>query len=94
MGKNPQPAYDNSASNRSAAILKTFSPRNGSPRQSFDTCAYCHGNKKNVFVGFRAGDRYEDYAIPFLISAPIPRTIFRASSGPTDGRIDSIARRR
>ncbi len=52
--------------------LEIFSPPNGSPRQTFDSCAYCHGNKQNVFVGFRGGDRYEDYAIPFLISSPIP----------------------
>ena len=52
--------------------LGIYSSPNGFPRQSFDTCAYCHGNKQNVFVGFRAGERYEDYALPFLISAPIP----------------------
>src|SRR5688572_7183231 len=46
--------------------LDIFSPRNGVPRQTFDMCAYCHGNKQNVFLGFRGGDRYEDYAIPFL----------------------------
>src|SRR5688572_90516 len=46
--------------------LDIFSPRNGTPRQTFDMCAYCHGNKQNVFLGFRGGDRYEDYAIPFL----------------------------
>src|SRR5207253_10139307 len=37
-----------------------------------DTCGYCHGNKNNVFFGFKPGDRYEDYALPFLISQPIP----------------------
>ncbi len=51
--------------------LEIYSSTFGSPRQSFDTCAYCHGNKKNMFVGFAAGERYEDYALPFLISAPI-----------------------
>jgi hypothetical protein len=38
----------------------------------FDMCGYCHGNKNNVFFGFKPGDRYEDYALPFLISQPIP----------------------
>ena len=65
--------------------LDTFSPRNGSPRQTFDMCAYCHGNKQNVFVGFRGGDRYEDYALPFLISAPIPDTDVQGEFWP-DGR--------
>jgi predicted CXXCH cytochrome family protein len=61
-----------------------FSP-NGSPRQSFDTCAYCHGNKQNVFDGFRAGERYEDYALPFLVSAAIPDTDHQGEFWP-DGR--------
>jgi predicted CXXCH cytochrome family protein len=54
------------------ATLSVVSPRTASPRQVFDTCGYCHGNKTNYFPGFRAGDRYEDYALPFLISQPIP----------------------
>ena len=54
------------------AALKVVSPRTASPRQMFDTCGYCHGNKTNYFAGFRAGERYEDYALPFLISQPIP----------------------
>src|SRR5436190_1473539 len=42
-------------------------------RQSWNvTCGYCHGNKNNVFFGFKPGERYEDYALPFLISQPIP----------------------
>jgi predicted CXXCH cytochrome family protein len=65
--------------------LDVFSPPNATPRQVFDTCAYCHGNKENVFVGFRAGDRYEDYAVPFLISAPIPDTDYQGEFWP-DGR--------
>lgn len=65
--------------------LDIFSPRNGTPRQSFDTCAYCHGNKQNVFTGFRGGDRYEDYALPFLISAPIPDNDRQGEFWP-DGR--------
>ncbi len=51
---------------------KTFTMKKVPPRQIFDTCAYCHGNKNNVFFGFKAGDVYEDYALPFLISQPIP----------------------
>jgi hypothetical protein len=51
---------------------KTLTMKKVPPRQIFDTCAYCHGNKNNVFFGFKAGDVYEDYATPFLISQPIP----------------------
>jgi predicted CXXCH cytochrome family protein len=81
-----KPAYDNSARNRDlGAILRTFSPRSAAPRQTFDTCAYCHGNKQNAFIGFRAGDRYEDYALPFLISAPIPEHDRQGEFWP-DGR--------
>ena len=65
--------------------LDTYFSPNGSPRQSFDTCAYCHGNKQNVFDGFRAGERYEDYALPFLVSAPIPETDRQGEFWP-DGR--------
>ncbi len=81
-----KPAYDNSAKNRDlSSILKTFSPRSAPPRQTFDTCAYCHGNKRNAFLGFRGGDRYEDYALPFLISAPIPENDLQGEFWP-DGR--------
>ena len=55
------------------------------PRQTYDTCAYCHGNKQNIFLGFRGGDRYEDYALPFLISTPIPDNDFQGEFWP-DGR--------
>jgi predicted CXXCH cytochrome family protein len=65
--------------------LGIFSSRHGSPRQTYDMCAYCHGNKRNTFVGFRAGDRYEDYALPFLISEPIPPTDLQGEFWP-DGR--------
>jgi predicted CXXCH cytochrome family protein len=69
-----KPAYDNSKKNRGlGAILKIFSPRTAERRQVFDTCGYCHGNKTNYFTGFKPGDLYEDYALPFLISEPIPR---------------------
>ncbi len=67
------------------ARLKIFSPRTAPPRQVFDACAYCHGNKHNYFVGFRAGDLYEDYALPFLISAPIPENDLQGEFWP-DGR--------
>ncbi len=53
-------------------MLKIFSPRSADKRQIFNTCAYCHGNKTNDFVGMKPGDRYEDYALPFLVSEPIP----------------------
>jgi predicted CXXCH cytochrome family protein len=81
-----KPAYDNSASNRElGSILQIFSPRSAAPRQVFDTCAYCHGNKRNLLLGFRAGDRYEDYALPYLISEPIPATDYQGEFWP-DGR--------
>jgi hypothetical protein len=52
--------------------LRIFSMKKVPPRQVFDACGYCHGNKNNVFFGFKPGDRYEDFALPFLISQPIP----------------------
>jgi HEAT repeat protein/cytochrome c554/c'-like protein/doubled CXXCH motif protein len=68
-----RPAYDSSANNpRLGETLKIFSVKAATPRQIFDTCGYCHGNKNNVFFGFKPGDRYEDYALPFLISQPAP----------------------
>jgi hypothetical protein len=68
-----KPAYDKSAKNRDLGrLLRIFSPRTADPRQVFDTCGYCHGNKNNSFFGFKPGDRYEDYALPFLISQPNP----------------------
>jgi predicted CXXCH cytochrome family protein len=78
-------AWHKDPSLKPGGTLETYSPRNGTPRQAFDTCAYCHGNKRNVFVGFRAGDRYEDYAVPFLISEPIPATDLQGEFWP-DGR--------
>ena len=81
-----KPQYDNSAKNAGLSeMLKIFSPRSAPPRQTYDTCAYCHGNKQNVFLGFRGGDRYEDYALPFLISAPIPANDLQGEFWP-DGR--------
>jgi predicted CXXCH cytochrome family protein len=68
-----RPEFDNSSKNHELGkILRIFSPKSASPREVFDTCGYCHGNKNNVFFGFRPGDRLEDYALPFLISQPIP----------------------
>jgi len=86
--KNPasKPAYDNSPSNRQLSdILKVLSPRSAEPRRVYDTCAYCHGNKTNMFVGFRGGDRYDDYAIPFLLSGEIPANDLQGEFWP-DGR--------
>jgi tetratricopeptide repeat protein/HEAT repeat protein/doubled CXXCH motif protein/cytochrome c554/c'-like protein len=65
--------------------LKIFSMKKVPPRQIFDACSYCHGNKNNVFFGFKAGDRYEDYALPFLISEPIPANDPQGDFWP-DGR--------
>jgi hypothetical protein len=73
--KNPagKPTYENSARNHELGrILRIFVPKSAAPRQIFDTCGYCHGNKNNMFFGFKPGERYEDYALPFLMSEPIP----------------------
>ncbi|HEX6163579.1 MAG TPA: multiheme c-type cytochrome, partial [Vicinamibacterales bacterium] len=86
--KNPasKPAYDDTDQNHQlSALLKTLSIRSSEPRRVYDTCAYCHGNKKNAFVGFKAGDRYEDYATPFLLSDPIPQNDLQGEFWP-DGR--------
>jgi predicted CXXCH cytochrome family protein len=81
-----KPAYDNSSKNRQLSdILKIFSVRSSEPRRIYDTCAYCHGNKNNVFTGFRGGDRYTDFALPFLISEPIPANDLQGEFWP-DGR--------
>ena len=86
--KNPaaKPKYDNSSKNRQLSdIIKIFSTRSSEPRRVFDTCSYCHGNKNNVFVGFKGGDNYADYAMPFLISEPLPEHDFQGEFWP-DGR--------
>jgi predicted CXXCH cytochrome family protein len=81
-----KPNYDNSASNRQlSTVLKTLSYKSAEPRRVYDTCAYCHGNKRNAFVGFKAGDRYEDYATPFVVSEPIPDNDLQGEFWP-DGR--------
>ncbi|MDO8678855.1 MAG: cytochrome c3 family protein [Acidobacteriota bacterium] len=81
-----KPAYDNSSKNRQLSdILKIFSTRSSEPRRVYDTCAYCHGNKTNVFVGFKGGDRFADYALPMLISEPIPPHDLQGEFWP-DGR--------
>jgi predicted CXXCH cytochrome family protein len=81
-----KPAYDNSSKNRQLSdILKIFSTRSSEPRRIYDTCAYCHGNKLNVFTGFKGGDRFADYALPFLISEPIPPNDLQGEFWP-DGR--------
>jgi len=81
-----KPKYDNSSKNRQLSeILKIFSVKSSEPRRIYDTCAYCHGNKRNIFVGFKGGDRYADYAMPFLISDPIPENDLQGEFWP-DGR--------
>ncbi len=81
-----KPAYDASASNHDLSrILKIFSPRTAPARAVYDTCAYCHGNKQNRFVGFVPGDRYEDFAVPFLVSEPMPPNDRQGEFWP-DGR--------
>jgi predicted CXXCH cytochrome family protein len=81
-----KPSYDNSSKNRALSdTIKVLSTRSAEPRRVFDTCAYCHGNKNNVFVGFRGGDRYEDYALPFIVSGALPPDDFQGEFWP-DGR--------
>lgn len=53
-----------------SSTLKIFTARADDRRQIYDTCAYCHGNKTNAFVGFQPGMRYDDFALPFLPSQP------------------------
>ncbi|MGE0362297.1 MAG: cytochrome c3 family protein [Vicinamibacterales bacterium] len=80
------PRYSSRASNRQLSdILKIFSPRSADPRRTFDSCAYCHGNKRNLFTTFAAGDRYEDHALPFLLSEPLPEFDAQGEFWP-DGR--------
>jgi predicted CXXCH cytochrome family protein len=78
-------AYASSTDPKLTDVLKTLSTRTAPPRRTFDTCAYCHGNKTNVFVGFAAGDRYEDFAVPFLLSDTIPANDHQGEFWP-DGR--------
>ncbi len=81
-----KPHYDSSKTNHQlGALLRIFSPRTAERRQIFDACGYCHGNKTNYFTGFRPGDLYEDYALPFLISQPVPREDPQGDFWP-DGR--------
>ena len=80
------PTYSSRATNRQLSeTLKIFSPRTAEPRRTFDTCGYCHGNKRNVFTDFAAGDRYEDHAMPFLLSEPLPEYDAQGEFWP-DGR--------
>ncbi|HEX8026902.1 MAG TPA: multiheme c-type cytochrome [Vicinamibacterales bacterium] len=81
-----RPKYDPSSKNTQLTeIFKIFTTRSADPKRVYDTCAYCHGNKNNVFVGFKAGDRYADYAMPFLVSEPIPTNDLQGEFWP-DGR--------
>ncbi len=86
--RNPalKPVYDTSDKNRAlSGTLKILSTRSSDPKRVYDTCAYCHGNKNNVFVGFKGGDAYADYALPFLISEPVPANDHQGEFWP-DGR--------
>ena len=81
-----KPNYDNSSKNRQLSdILKILSVKSSGPRRIYDTCSYCHGNKRNVFLGFKGGDRFSDYATPFLISDPLPENDLQGEFWP-DGR--------
>jgi predicted CXXCH cytochrome family protein len=81
-----KPKYDNSSKNRQLSdTLKILSVKSSDPRRIYDTCAYCHGNKRNVFLGFKGGDRFADYAMPFLVSDPLPENDLQGEFWP-DGR--------
>ncbi|HMB80184.1 MAG TPA: cytochrome c3 family protein, partial [Vicinamibacterales bacterium] len=62
-----------------------FSMKRATPKQIFDTCAYCHGNKINYFTGFTPGDRLDDFVQPALISDPVPESDPQGEFWP-DGR--------
>lgn len=77
---------DTSAANpQRSELLGIFAPKGAPPRQVFDTCAYCHGNKRNVFTGFQGGREYADHALPFLLSEPLPAFDTQGEFWP-DGR--------
>jgi predicted CXXCH cytochrome family protein len=81
-----KPNYDNSSKNRRLTdTLQILSVKSSEPRRIFDTCAYCHGNKRNLFVGFKGGDNYADYAMPFMVSDPLPEHDLQGEFWP-DGR--------
>ncbi len=65
--------------------LRVFSARTADRRQVYDSCAYCHGNKKNVMLGFTPGARLEDFAQLTLISDPVPASDQQGEFWP-DGR--------
>jgi predicted CXXCH cytochrome family protein len=67
-----EPGVGSQEPGRRSRRLRIFAAKSADRRQVFDLCAYCHGNKNNVFTGFLPGDRYEDYALPFLVSQPPP----------------------
>jgi len=77
--------YSVSAAGDYGPLLRIFSPLSAPPRQVFDMCGYCHGNKNNAFFGFTPGQKAEDYALPFLISEPIPANDPQGEYWP-DGR--------
>lgn len=65
-------AWEKSGKPSANASVGIFAPRSAAPRQIFDMCAYCHGNKNNLFLGFLPGERMEQFALPFLVSQPMP----------------------
>ena len=65
--------------------LAIFAPRTSTTGQVFDSCAYCHGNKTNHFVGFTPGNALSDFAQPALMSDPVPATDAQGDFWP-DGR--------
>ena len=52
--------------------MRIFSPGQATAVRTSTRAATATANKNNVFFGFKPGDRYEDFALPFLISQPIP----------------------
>lgn len=81
-----KPKFDNSSKNRQLSdTLKILSVKSSEPRRIYDTCAYCHGNKRNVFLGFKGGDKFSDHAMPYLISDPLSDYDLQGEFWP-DGR--------
>ena len=71
---------------RSSATSSRSSRRELASRGASTTPApTATATSSNVFLGFKGGDRYADYAMPFLISEPIPENDLQGEFWP-DGR--------
>ena len=84
-GSRAEAAYDNSSRTASSARPEDLLAALGRRGRSSTPAPTATATRPNVFTGFRGGDRYEDYALPFLISAPIPDNDLQGEFWP-DGR--------